>query len=276
MDGALSGPDPAESVHPFSSTGGQGLAAPAGRRRSLVASRVPGAAVAGSQKDRARAHSRGKRARATRDAALPFDVVAAKIAVPSVSSGSVSRTAVVNRLKAVDGPSVATIAAPAGYGKTTLLAQWAARDSRPFAWVSVDDRDNDPIVLLRHLAASLHGIDPLQGAVLNTLRARAPSIWPSIVPRLGAALNAFGPIVVVLDDAHLVRSRTSLEAVMAIADHVPESSLLVLSGRVTPRLPIASLRAGGRLFELAGEALAFTAREGQLLLRSTGAELEFA
>jgi LuxR family maltose regulon positive regulatory protein len=207
---------------------------------------------------------------------VPFEVVAAKTAVPSVRPGSVSRTALVNRLKAVSEPTVVTVAAPAGYGKTTLLAQWAARDARPFVWVSLDERDNDPIVLLRHVAVGLHEVEPLRIGVLNALKARRASIWTSIVPRLGAALNDLNPIVIVFDDAHRIRSRNSLEAVMSVADHLPEGSHLVLSGRVIPRLPIAALRAAGRLFELDDQDLAFSPREGQLLLRSTGAELAFA
>ena len=64
-----------------------------------------------------------------------------------------------------------TLTAPAGYGKTTLLAQWSARDRRPFAWVSLDERDNDPIVLLRHLAASVHAIEPLDASTPLSLTA---------------------------------------------------------------------------------------------------------
>src|SRR6266576_878165 len=95
-----------------------------------------------------------------RPPAPPFDVVESKIHVPTLRSGTVSRTALVNRLRATAEP-IAIMTAPAGYGKTTVLAQWAVRDSRPFAWISIDDRDNDPIVLLRHVALALHAIEPL-------------------------------------------------------------------------------------------------------------------
>ncbi len=72
---------------------------------------------------------------------LPFAVVESKVNVPLLRSGTVARTALVNRLRATTR-HVVLLTAPAGYGKTTVLAQWAARDSRPFAWVSVDERDN--------------------------------------------------------------------------------------------------------------------------------------
>jgi LuxR family maltose regulon positive regulatory protein len=84
-----------------------------------------------------------------------FDFLESKIQVPALRPGSISRTALVNRLRVTTSAAVTTVVAPAGYGKTTLLAQWAARDRRRFAWVTVDDRDNDPIVLLRHIAAVL-------------------------------------------------------------------------------------------------------------------------
>jgi LuxR family maltose regulon positive regulatory protein len=186
----------------------------------------------------------------------------------------VSRTALVNRLRATSGFSVVTVIAPAGYGKTTLLAQLATRDPRPFAWVSVDERDKDPVVLLRHVAAALHAIEPLEPSVFDALAAPSPSIWKTIVPRLGAALSGLDePVVIVLDDVHLLRTRDSLEAVSALGDHLGDGSMLVVAGRTTPRLPIAALRAAGKLLEIEVEELALTPREGQLLLRGTGADL---
>ena len=109
---------------------------------------------------------------------------------PTARAGVITRSGLIARLLGSDSP-VITLVAPPGYGKTTVLAQWAARDSRPFAWVSVDDRDNDPIVLLRHVALALHGIEPLPQNVLETLAAPGPSIWKSAIPRLGSALAAF-------------------------------------------------------------------------------------
>jgi LuxR family transcriptional regulator, maltose regulon positive regulatory protein len=238
---------------------------------------MTGLRVAAENDKRPRVRARSRRSPAHRAAPVPFEVVEAKLRVPVLRADTVSRTALVNRLKAaVDGCSIATVAAPAGYGKTTLLAQWAGRDPRPFAWVTVDERDNDPIVLLRHVAVALHGIEPLETAVLDTLKVRGGSIWTSIVPRLGAALSSSEPVVLVLDDCHRLRSRSSLQAVTAIADHLGEGSLLVLAGRAAPRLPIAGLRASGKLFELDAAQLALTPREGQLLLRAAGAELSFA
>src|SRR5262249_41006012 len=217
------------------------------------------------------------RRRVRRAALLPFEVAESKLRVPVLRSGTVSRTGLVNRLRARRDFSVATIVAPAGYGKTTLLAQWAARDPRPFAWISIDERDDDPIVLLRQLAAALHAIRPLHGSVIDALSSSDRSIWEAAVPRLGAALSTFKErVVIVVDDAHLLRSRESSEALAAVADHLAAGSVLVLAGRSSPALPIAALRATGRLFEIGITQLALTPREGHLVLRSTGADLSLA
>jgi LuxR family transcriptional regulator, maltose regulon positive regulatory protein len=202
-----------------------------------------------------------------------FDFLESKIQVPPLRPGTVSRTALVNRLRATTSVAAATVAAPAGYGKTTLLAQWAARDNRSFAWVTVDDRDNDPIVLLRHIAAALEVAEPLEARLVSALEKPGASIWTKALPRLAKELSERGPIVLVLDDFNLLRSRASIEAVAALVDAEADGSMLVLAGRSSPRLPLAELRASGRLQELGATDLAMTKREGEMLLRQSGARL---
>jgi LuxR family transcriptional regulator, maltose regulon positive regulatory protein len=206
--------------------------------------------------------------------AAPFDFVASKVRVPAVAPDSVSRVGLVNRLRAASSSSVALVAAPAGYGKTTLLAQWAGRDERPFAWVTVDPRDNDPVILLRHIAVAVDGIAPLGPAVLEALRSARPMIWRVAVPRLASAVAALEhPFVLVLDAADLLESKASLDVIATLAEQIPEGSMLVLAGRAAPRLGIARMRAEGRLFEIGPEMLALSRREARLLLRATGVEL---
>jgi LuxR family maltose regulon positive regulatory protein len=203
-----------------------------------------------------------------------FDIVASKLEVPMVRRGAVSRTALVNRLRVERAVPLVTLVAPAGYGKTTLLAQWAARDTRPFAWITLDERDNDPLVLLRHVTAALHRIEPLDPGALEAAAAPSGSVWNTLVPRLAAAMTSFGrSFVFVLDDVHLLRAGDSAHAAGVLADHLPEGSLLVLGGRVAPQLPIARLRSAGRMLELGPRELALTRREAQLLLRGAGLEL---
>ena len=204
----------------------------------------------------------------------PFDVDETKIQVPAVRPGTVSRTALVNRLRALDGYPVVTVVAAAGYGKTTALAQWAARDARPFAWISLDDRDNDPVVLLRHVATALDRIEPIDLRAIDALRSKRRALSPHALPRLTAALASRDrPLVLVLDDLHALRSRESITAICRLAEHMPQGSVLVLTSRVKPRLPIASWRAQGELFEVGTDQLALSSREAAMLLAAAGAKL---
>src|SRR3954467_5697929 len=114
----------------------------------------------------------------------PFDVVETKLRPPTAAAGAVSRTALVNRLRADLSSRAVSIVAPAGYGKTTLLAQWSVRDDRRFAWLALDRRDNDPVVLLRHVAAALAGVTSVDARALHALASAKPPVWDAIVPRL--------------------------------------------------------------------------------------------
>jgi LuxR family transcriptional regulator, maltose regulon positive regulatory protein len=206
------------------------------------------------------------------DAGLPFGVVAAKIHPPLLRPGVVSRTALVNRLRAGRSSRAVSVVAPGGYGKTTLLAQWAARDDRPFAWISVDRRDNDPVVFLRHVAAAINEIVPVDPRLLDALAAPGASIWTSILPRVAALVAGADDCVLVLDDIHELQSEDSAEVLAILAEHVPEGSALVLSSRVDSVL-VTKLRSGSTLLEIGAADLALTRREAELLLRGAGARL---
>jgi LuxR family transcriptional regulator, maltose regulon positive regulatory protein len=144
----------------------------------------------------------------------------------------------VNRLRA-SSSAVMTVLAPAGYGKTTVLAQWAERDERPFAWVSCAEEED---------AAGL-------------------------LAQVSELANRAGPAVTVVDDLHLLSPKPSGEVIASLAGRVPEGSTVVLAGRSLPRGPIARLRAQGELFELGSEDLAFTRRDVERLLHGLGLEL---
>lgn len=209
------------------------------------------------------------------DPELPFGVVAAKIRPPILRPGVVSRTALVNRLRAARDARVVSVVAPGGYGKTILLAQWAARDDRSFAWVSLDRRDNDPVVLLRHIAAALDEIVPVDPRLLAALASPGVSIWTTVVPRIAALIAAAEDCVLVLDDTHEVHERDSAEVLGILAEHVPEGSALVISSRVESSL-VTRLRSRAPLLEIGAEDLALTRREAELLLRGVGARLSDA
>src|SRR5262249_36767907 len=180
----------------------------------------------------------------------PLDVLPGKLRAPEPRPGSVKRTALVNRLRASRAP-VVTIVAPAGYGKTTVLAQWMERDSRPWAWVTVDERDDDPLVLLHAVAAALDRIAPLDSRLLDALASPGRSVWTRLVPRLAAAIRRCSePPVIVLDDIGRLEAPAALEVVATIVGQLPHEATPVLAGRMQPDLPIPKLRAEGRLFEV--------------------------
>jgi LuxR family maltose regulon positive regulatory protein len=186
----------------------------------------------------------------------------ARLQIPAPRPGSVTRTALVNRLRASRLCRVVSVLAPAGYGKSTLLAQWAERDERPFAWVSLAECDRDPLVLAAHVEAALGTIDCLDS------RRRSPCA-------LAASLFALNQaIVLVLDGVELLRAKAAADLVAVLAEHVPAGSTLVLAGRALPAGPLARLRAGGHLFELGTDDLALVRREVDLLLHGVGLELD--
>ena len=204
-----------------------------------------------------------------------FDVIESKLVVPPLRPEAVSRTALVNRLRAAGADPIVLLVAPAGYGKTTLLSQWAARDPRPFAWVSIDERDNDSFVLLRHIAAAVDRIEPIDAIAADALRRPDGSIWDTAMPRLTAYLaSREAPFVLVLDDVDLLESKEAVSAVASLIQNIPPESMIVLAGRVLPKLAVAALRAGGPLLELGADDLALSRREAELLLRSSVVDLD--
>ena len=185
--------------------------------------------------------------------------------------GSIRRSLLIKQLVDGDPGPIVSVVAPSGYGKTTLLSQWAEASGQAFAWVSVDQGDNDPKVLLTYIAAALDAVEPIDGGVFEALASPASSVPGSVVPRLGSALWAMStPVVLVLDDVHLLDNRECLAALSALADHVPDGSRLVLAGRATPPLRVARLRAEGRILEIGPADLSLTRQEAASLLRGAG------
>ena len=211
-------------------------------------------------------HSAGE----TRLAGAPsFDLIKGKLLHPWVRPGTVRRSGLIDRLARSDSRPIASVVAPAGYGKTTLLAQWAERDGRSFAWVSVDEMDNDPKVLLSYVAEALDAVEPVGRRVFDALASPASSVPGSVVPRLCSAFSSMiSPVVLVLDDVHLLHDSGCRAALSVLADHVPAGSRLVLAGRTEPPVRVARLRAEGRLAEIGPGDLSLTVGEAASLLRA--------
>ena len=179
--------------------------------------------------------------RATTGKAKPrtFELLRSKLDVPPPRPGLVERTGLIDRLSRARNGRFVSVVAPPGYGKTTALGQWAARDARQFAWVSLDHRDNDPVVLLTYVAEALNADGTVEPAVFKALIG-GDSLWASGLPRLGSALaSRREPLVLVLDDVHELENHECLDALAALLPHVPPGSQLVLSGRTEARLGLA-------------------------------------
>jgi LuxR family transcriptional regulator, maltose regulon positive regulatory protein len=197
------------------------------------------------------------------------DLFVSKLLRPELRPGTVRRLSLIERLARGDPRPIVSVVAPPGYGKTTLLSQWAERNGQAFAWVSVDERDNDPKVLLSYVAEALDAVQPIDGRVFDALASPGSSVPGSVVPRLGAAFSAMtSPVALVLDDVHALHNSECRAALSVLADHVPGGSRLALAGRAEPPLRVARLRAEGRILEIGPEDLSLTSDEASSLLRN--------
>ncbi len=162
------------------------------------------------------------------------------------------------------------IRAPAGWGKSTLLADWHASDdeTRPFAWLALDRDDNDPVRFWTYLIEALRTQHPATGAgSLAPLLAPRVDIITDVLPVLSAELATLPhPIILVLDDYHLVTNPEIDESLAFLVEHLPQTLELVLASRSEPPLPLARLRARGDLGEIDAQQLSFTNEEADLLL----------
>ena len=198
-----------------------------------------------------------------------FDLIAAKLLRPLVRPGTIRRTLLIERLARDDARPVVSVVAPAGYGKTTLLAQWAERNGQAFAWVSIDEADNDPKVLLTYVAEALDAVEPISERVFDALASPGSSVPGSVVPRLGHAFASMSsPVVLVLDDVHLLHDTECRAALSLLADHVVAGSRLAFAGRDEPPVRVARLRAEGKIAEIGAADLSLTREEASALLRA--------
>jgi LuxR family transcriptional regulator, maltose regulon positive regulatory protein len=198
-----------------------------------------------------------------------FDLVASKLRRPLIRPGTVRRSSLIERLARGDHRPIVSVVAPAGYGKTTLLSQWAERNGQAFAWVSVDEGDNDAKVLLSYVAEALDAVEPIDERVFDALASPASSVPGSVVPRLGRAFASMtSPVVLVLDDIHVLRDVECRAALSVLADHVPGGSRLTFAGRAQPSLRIGRLRAEGKIMEIGPDDLSLTCGEASSLLRN--------
>ena len=168
---------------------------------------------------------------------------------------------------------VSVISAPVGYGKTTLLVHWRRVEEAevPFAWVTVDEQDNDPIRLWSHIVEALRQILPEEeGFGADVLVGMSAVGQRFVETALSMLINRLAelphPVVLVLDDYQFVTGKVSHNSVAFFVEHLPENVHLVISGRSDPPLPLGGLRARAEMNEIRTEELAFTEEEAVCLL----------
>lgn len=192
-------------------------------------------------------------------------LLATKLYIPLLHPNLVKRPRLTRRLDEGLrlGHKLTLISASAGSGKTTLLSEWAANSNLQFCWLSLDEDDNDPARFWAYVTAALQTLYPEAGqSVLPMLQSSQPSPIRSILTILLNELAVLSePVVLVLDDYHLITAVDIHNNVAFLLDHLPQHLHLVIATRADPALPIARLRARGQLTELRADDLRFTTEE---------------
>lgn len=198
------------------------------------------------------------------------DLLATKLDVPRVRSDYLHRARLVERFEAASA-SVVLVSTPAGFGKSSLVADWASRTGRQLAWVSLEQDDGDPARFWRYVAAAVSRVSRRAAeCVLPLLRRPAGTTGETVVTALVEGLrDEPRHVTLVLDDYQVIDSTRIHEDVALLLARRPPRLSVVLSTRSDPPLPLPRLRAQGELVELRAQDLRFTGEEvSDLLLKS--------
>jgi LuxR family maltose regulon positive regulatory protein len=199
----------------------------------------------------------------TREGELATPLLSTKLHVPTMRSDLVARPSLVERLNEGLEGKLTLVSAPAGYGKTTLVAHWLHDVPRPFVWLTLDANDNDPARFLAYLLAALQAIDPRIGRAVEPMLATPQPPPPESV--LTVLINDIAateePFVLVLDDYHLISTLAIHEPLAFLLDHQPTSMHLIIATREDPPLPLSRWRARGQMSEIRQADLQFSLAE---------------
>ncbi len=195
-----------------------------------------------------------------------------KLSIPPPRLSTLPRTHLCQRLDSGLQGKLTLLSAPAGFGKSTLLSAWATQTTLPPGWLTLDERDNDPLRFWRYLDAALHtafGDDVPWLAVESDLIVDEEEKGEAVVTAL---LNALAEIsapraILVLDDYHAITNPTIQAMMERIVENAPPPLHLIIASRIDPPWPLARLRAQGELTELRAPDLRFTPEESAIFLR---------
>lgn len=194
----------------------------------------------------------------------PYGFAEVKFLVPPARATAVQRPDLIRRLKPEARHKLILVSAPAGFGKTTLLSQWAMESEIPVAWVALDPSDNDPGRLFSAIAFALDRLPgpagrPVSGALPQ---ASGGGLGKAFLPALANRLSSLAAeLAIVLDDYHFVEAEAVHDLVRDLIKYLPPRCHLVIASRTMPPLPLPSLRARAQVIELGTEDLRFTRQE---------------
>jgi LuxR family maltose regulon positive regulatory protein len=192
-----------------------------------------------------------------------------KLHVPRWRRSLVARPRLSERLSRGAESALTLVSAPAGFGKTTLLAEWvaaAAAGGRSVAWLSLDQRDNDPALFWAYLVAALNTVPGVGAGALSVLQPPQPPNEASLVALLNDLDAISDDVVLVLDDYHVIDARDVQDGMAFLLEHLPPQIHLVIASRTDPPLPLARLRGRGELAEIRAADLRFTPGEAAAYL----------
>ncbi len=197
-------------------------------------------------------------------------LLATKLHVPRRPRSLVARPRLSERLSRGAESALTLVSAPAGFGKTTLLAQWLAAapaDGRSVAWLSLDQRDNDPELFWTYLVGALKTAAQGAGAsTLSLLQSPQPPAEAGLATLLNDLDALSDDVVLVLDDYHVIEARGVQDGMAFLLEHLPPQIHLVIASRADPALPLARLRGRGELVEIRAADLRFTPNEAAAYL----------
>jgi LuxR family maltose regulon positive regulatory protein len=191
-----------------------------------------------------------------------------KLHPPPAREHTLARERLVERLRTRPGIKLTVVAAPAGYGKSTLLGTWYELEGAtgPAAWLTLDEGDDDPVVLWSHVLEALRRACPGLDAFVPPELVGAARIADVVLPHLVNDLSEQDDVTLILDDFHRLSNGAARDSLAWLVEHAPSTFHLVLASRREPALPLGALRAHGELLELRADELGFTSDEADALL----------
>jgi LuxR family maltose regulon positive regulatory protein len=199
---------------------------------------------------------------------MTLPLLTTKLYIPSPRLELVPRPRLIERLEGGLHRKLTLISAPAGFGKTTLLSECAAKCGYPIAWLSLDEEDNDATRFWMYLIAALQTVyvdlGKEEGQLIQTHQ--PPAAQAILIPLLNDVAALSNTLVLVLDDYHVISNRAIHDGILFLLEHQPQQLHLVISTRADPPLPVGRLRARGQLTELRADDLRFTSDEAATFL----------